>query len=145
MAGKKADKTPKKGDNLKLTDEESKVLLQMAKKQKKLNDEKEATQADWRTRHKEISGALQEVGISRASFDVEFDLWMAKQNADTPEEEKKAIQRELVFRDECRKVHAALNDGAQLDMLTIAAEANVAREDLAKAEEQAEEGTEKPL
>lgn len=141
----KADRAGKGHNSAHDPEKVAKAIIAAAKKQKKLDEERETAITEFRGRHKAITGDLKSVGISRAAFDHEYNEWLKRENADTAEEKRRAAAQEVVFRDECRAVYEALNEGDQLDMLTVKTEAEKARVTLAKMAEKVTEGAEEEL
>ena len=122
-----------------------KLILKVGKSQKKLDEERETATTGFRERHKALTGELKAGGISRAEFKDEYDLWVARQNADTAEAERKVKAEQIVGRANRGLAYRAFNEGAQLDMFQVDKEAAKAREHLAKIEEAAAEGAESEL
>lgn len=120
------------------------VIAKAAKQQKKLDEEREDAATGFRTRHKAITGDLKAAGISRLAFTQRYRRWLASQNAETAEEERRVKAEEIVFQNETRLVSKALGV-EQLDLFEVEKQAPAAMAELAKQDESATEGKEDEL
>lgn len=127
----------KVGDN---SDKEKRndEFRKIAKAQRLLDNEKAATQADWRKRHKALTARLVAIESSRQAFAQPYANFCRIANAENDDDAKRAAEDNKMYLAQQREAYDALSPNEQIDWINLVQDAEKLRKDREEAERERE-------